>query len=99
MAATKYLIVCTAGAALAALVGCSSSGTANVDKQSYEAGYNDAFGGAYLPTDSRDRDAIAVDCESLFRGLRGMYGSKEIVLKDWVTGCVDVAQNKDSRFK
>lgn len=70
-----------------------------LDKRSYSLGYNEAFGGAYMPTDTRSRDEIKASCDDLFRTWVEASGKQDVVRGDWVEGCADVAQNKDTRFK
>ncbi|MGW1261122.1 hypothetical protein ACWD7Y_04075 [Streptomyces drozdowiczii] len=84
-------------ALLAVLAGCSSDND-GIDKRSYEFGYNEAFGGANIPTDTRTRDEIEASCGDLYGPWSQASGKKDVVRDDWVQGCADVAQNKDSRF-
>lgn len=85
------------GGALAA-GGCSSN-TGSLDEHSYKLGYDEAFGGAYTETDTRSRDEITASCDDLFRTWVEASGRQDVVRGDWVEGCADVAQNKDSQFK
>ncbi|MFE4574082.1 hypothetical protein ACFRLW_18320 [Streptomyces sp. NPDC056728] len=88
-------------AALVLCIGAAACGSGDdgLDERSYNAGYNEAFGGAYIPTDTRPREEIKLDCDHLFRDWVQASGKQGIVRADWVEGCADVAQNKDSRFK
>ncbi|MEU1202709.1 hypothetical protein ABZ446_41745 [Streptomyces sp. NPDC005813] len=83
---------------IVALIVVNHSTGSGVDKYSYTKGY-DAFGGAYLPTDTRNREDVEADCHSMFRARQLQAPDTELIEKDWVQGCADVAQNKDSRFK
>ncbi|AJP03681.1 hypothetical protein TU94_21525 [Streptomyces cyaneogriseus subsp. noncyanogenus] len=69
-----------------------------VDKDSYTAGYN-AFGGAFMPTDDRSREQVEADCDSILRQRQLAAPEHGLVQKDWIQGCADAAQNKDSRFE
>ncbi|MET9470596.1 MULTISPECIES: hypothetical protein [unclassified Streptomyces] len=97
MAIRKAVVVWTVGAVLAALPGCSDADSA-VDRSSYTKGY-EALG--YVPTVQGDREDIEHQCDDLYGELAPMYRSqkKKVVRADWVQGCADGAQNKDSRFK
>ncbi|MFF3358356.1 hypothetical protein ACFYWN_38400 [Streptomyces sp. NPDC002917] len=97
MAIRKSVVVWTAGAVLAALAGCSDADGA-VDRSSYITGY-EALG--YIETVQDSREEIEHRCDDLYGELAPMYRSqkKKIVRADWVQGCADGAQNKDSRFK
>ncbi|MFI1303902.1 hypothetical protein [Streptomyces sioyaensis] len=81
-----------------ALIVVNHSGRSDVDKYSDTKGY-DAFGGALVPTDDRSREQVGADCDSLLRRLQLMSPDYKLVRKDWIQGCADAAQNKDSRFK
>ncbi|MGW3274503.1 hypothetical protein ACWDFH_23985 [Streptomyces kronopolitis] len=81
----------------AALTACGHDSN-GIDKRSYELGYGEAFGGAYTETDSRSRDEITASCDDLFHTWGQASGEQDVVRADWVEGCADVAQNKDSRF-
>ncbi|MFD9815070.1 hypothetical protein [Streptomyces sp. NPDC059080] len=83
---------------LSAVLSACGGGGDGLDKRSYTAGYNEAFGGAYMPTDTRSRDEIKASCDALFADWARASGKHGIVRADWVEGCADVAQNKDSRF-
>ncbi|MDC2958545.1 hypothetical protein PO587_29285 [Streptomyces gilvifuscus] len=83
---------------LVALVVINRSESSAVDKDSYIAGYN-AFGGAFMPTDDRSREQVEADCDSIFRQRQLASPEHGTVRKDWIQGCADAAQNKDSRFK
>ncbi|MFD7404505.1 hypothetical protein ACFV7R_17910 [Streptomyces sp. NPDC059866] len=83
---------------LLALIVVNHSGNSNVDRYSYTKGYN-AFGGALVPTDGRSREQVEADCDSFFRQRQLATPDHKVVEKDWVRGCADAAQNKDSRFK
>ncbi|MGW3860235.1 hypothetical protein ACWEDZ_01950 [Streptomyces sp. NPDC005047] len=67
---------------------------AGVDRPSYEAGY-EALGGAYLPPSDEGRATVEARCEEMYGGApdSGRYD-----LDDWVAGCADFVENKDSRF-
>lgn len=84
--------------AVALAIGGCSSNTDGLDKRSYTLGYDEAFGGAYTETDTRNRDEIRASCDDLFRTWVQTSGKHDVVRTDWVEGCADVAQNKDSRF-
>ncbi|MFF1693198.1 hypothetical protein ACFVXC_06150 [Streptomyces sp. NPDC058257] len=86
------------GAIVAAQVIGGGGEDGGLDKRSYTLGYKEAFGGAYMPTDTRSRDAIRASCDDLFRSWVQASGKQNVVRSDWVEGCADVAQNKDSRF-
>ncbi|MGW3153649.1 hypothetical protein [Streptomyces sp. NPDC001089] len=80
---------------IAIAVGVSDSGP-DMDKRSYEKGY-DAFGGAALPSSGDDRDADEASCEELW----GSFPTDElagVVKDDWVTGCADAREGKASQF-
>ncbi|WP_405686196.1 hypothetical protein [Streptomyces sp. NBC_00057] len=83
---------------IVALIVVNHSASSGVDKYSYTKGY-DAFGGAFIPTDGRSREEVEADCESMYRGRQLQAPDAKLIEKDWVQGCADVAQNKDSRFK
>lgn len=84
--------------AAGAVVVSQGGDSAELDKRSYKLGYDDAFGGAYMPTDTRSRGEIEASCDELFANWVRASGKQGIVRADWVEGCADVAQNKDSRF-
>lgn len=68
----------------------------DLDKASYTAGYK-AFGDAWLPGSDESRDIVEARCRELSRE----FPSEEIVnlnLDDWVAGCADYVEGKDSRF-
>lgn len=79
-----------------ALAGCGTSEEAveGVDRASYEAGF-EALGGAYLPPSDEDRVTVEARCDEMFSGTPN---ADEYVRQDWVTGCADFVENKDSRF-
>lgn len=81
-----------------ALVVVDRSQSSAVDKDSYTAGYN-AFGGGFVPTDARGREQVEADCDSMFRQRQLAAPEHGLVQEDWIQGCADAAQNKDSRFK
>lgn len=81
-----------------ALVVVKHSGSSDVDKYSYTKGYN-SFGGALMPTDDRSREQVEADCDALLRRRPLMASDHKLTAKDWIQGCADAAQNKDSRFK
>ncbi|MFF8283402.1 hypothetical protein ACF06W_11840 [Streptomyces albus] len=72
--------------------------SSDLDQRSYTAGYNEAFGGAHVPTDTAGRNEIEANCDALFTDWVRSSGKQGIVRADWVEGCADVTQNKDSRF-
>lgn len=76
--------------------GGDDDGTAGLDRKSYQAGY-DAFGGAYLPPSDADRKTDEAQCEEMWGDVPSdqRVGLKE---HDWVVGCADAVENKDSRF-
>ncbi|MFC7793570.1 hypothetical protein [Streptomyces cinereoruber] len=83
----------TAVLAVLLLTGCED--TAAVDRASYEAGY-EAIRIA-MPGSDEDRPAVEERCRELWR----VFPSEEIVdlnQGDWVAGCADYAEGKDSRF-
>ncbi|MFE5853263.1 hypothetical protein ACFQ61_08585 [Streptomyces sp. NPDC056500] len=80
------------------LSGCTDHEGGSLDESSYRAGYG-SFGGAFLPTDSRSRTEIETSCEDLFRVWAQASTEKDIVRRDWIEGCADVAQNKESRVE
>lgn len=68
----------------------------DMDRKSYEKGY-DAFGGAWLPPSEDDREVDEAYCEQLW----GEFPSDElagVVKQDWIAGCADFREGKDSRF-
>ncbi|MFJ2563499.1 hypothetical protein ACIO02_10960 [Streptomyces sp. NPDC087568] len=83
---------------IVALIVVNHSASPGVDEYSYTKGY-DAFGGAFMPPDRRSREQVEVDCDAFLRRLSLMAPDFELIAKDWVQGCADAAQNKDSRFK
>ncbi|MEV8399161.1 hypothetical protein [Streptomyces niveus] len=93
-----YLPGWAAAVAVALAIGGCSSNTDGLDKRSYKLGYDEAFGGAYTETDTRSRDEIEASCDDLFRTWVNASDKQDVVRGDWVEGCADVAQNKDSRF-
>ncbi|MGW3764234.1 hypothetical protein [Streptomyces sp. NPDC005131] len=97
MAIRKGVVVWTVGAVLAGLAGCSDADSA-VDRSSYTKGY-EALG--YNETVQGAREEIEHRCDALYGGFSRMYTSQneKVVRADWVQGCADAAQNKDSRFK
>lgn len=72
------------------------SGTSGLDRKSYQAGY-DAFGGAYLPPSDTDRQTDEAKCEQMWGDVPSddRAGLKK---HDWVVGCADAVENRDSRF-
>ncbi|MGW0409865.1 hypothetical protein ACWDZX_00880 [Streptomyces collinus] len=80
------------------LVVVNHSRSSAVDKYSYTKGY-DAFGGALMPTDDRSREEVEVDCDAMLRRRSLMAPDNKLIAEDWIQGCADAAQNKDSRFK
>ncbi|MFE4554522.1 hypothetical protein [Streptomyces anulatus] len=78
------------------LAGCGSSegGVEGLDRVSYEAGF-EALGGAYLPPSDEDRATVEARCEEMFGGVPD---ADDYVRHDWVAGCADFVENKDSRF-
>jgi hypothetical protein len=52
-----------------------------------------------MPTDDRSREQVEADCDSFLRRRQLMDPDYELVERDWIQGCADAAQNKDSRFK
>ncbi|MET8342393.1 hypothetical protein [Streptomyces microflavus] len=93
------VILLAAALVTGVVVAVSDGGGGDLDRPSYQAGYDDAFGGAYIPSVQGSRQDIEHDCDTLYGKMASMYGGKEIVRADWVQGCADAAQNKDSRFK
>jgi hypothetical protein len=83
---------------VAALIVVHHSGSSDVDEYSYTKGYN-AFGGALVPTADRSREQVEMDCDSFLRRLQLASPDYKLVKDDWIQGCADAAQNKDSRFK
>lgn len=69
-----------------------------MDRASYEKGY-DAFGGAYLARgETDDRDVDRAYCTEFW----GQWPSSElagVVKDDWIEGCADAREGKESRFK
>ncbi|MEV6313572.1 hypothetical protein AB0M10_33925 [Streptomyces sp. NPDC051840] len=74
-------------------VGCSSN--ADLDKASYTKGY-EALG--YAPTVQGDRQDIEHECDTFYGKFSSEYAGQKVVRADWVQGCADAAQNKESRF-
>ncbi|MFC9505336.1 hypothetical protein [Streptomyces sp. NPDC057002] len=69
-----------------------------LDKRSYEAGYG-ALGGAWLPPSEEDRATTVARCEETWVGyVRADEHAHELRRADWVSGCVDFVEGKDSRF-
>lgn len=89
--------VVLAGIGIAFAASHGGPDTGGLDKRSYTLGYRDAFGGAAIYLHG-SRDEIEAECDGLYGKLSRMYGGEEIVRADWVQGCADVAQDKDSRF-
>ncbi|MEV5363667.1 hypothetical protein AB0L12_12980 [Streptomyces cellulosae] len=81
-----------------ALIVVNHSASSGVDEYSYTKGY-DAFGGAFMPTDRRSREEVEADCDAFLRRLSLMDRDFKLIAEDWIQGCADAAQNKDSRFK
>lgn len=68
----------------------------DMDRQSYEEGY-DAFKDAWLPPSDQERASDEARCMELW----GQFPSDELAgLKkaDWVAGCADYIENRESRF-
>ncbi|MEU9050226.1 hypothetical protein AB0D37_07435 [Streptomyces sp. NPDC048384] len=86
-------------AATGAVYATEGGAGGGLDKRSYNLGYDEAFGGAYTETDTRARDEIKASCDDLFSTWVEASGKQGIMRGDWVEGCADAAQNKDSRFK
>ena len=86
-------------AALGVVVWISTQGGgSDIDRASYEKGY-DAFGGAYLTRgETDDRDVDRAYCTEFW----GQWPSSEwagVVKGDWIEGCADAREGKESRFK
>lgn len=68
----------------------------DMDRESYEKGYH-AFSDAWLPPSDEQRRVSEARCEEMW----GAFPSSELdgVNKDdWVAGCADYVEGKDSRF-
>ncbi|MFV0135429.1 hypothetical protein ACLGIH_19795 [Streptomyces sp. HMX87] len=68
----------------------------DIDQRSYEKGYH-AFGGAWLSPSDEERAASEARCEELW----GAFPSDELAglnKDDWVDGCADYVEGRDSRF-
>jgi hypothetical protein len=68
----------------------------DVDKRSYEMGYG-AFGDAWLPPSRDERWVDEAYCEEMW----GEFPSDElagVVKDDWIAGCADAREGKDSQF-
>jgi hypothetical protein len=68
----------------------------DMDRTSYKKGYH-AFGDAWLPPSDEERAADEARCEELW----GQFPPEEIAglnKDDWVAGCADYIEGKDSRF-
>ena len=68
----------------------------DMDRRSYEKGYH-AFGDAWLPPSEDDREVDEAYCEQLW----GAFPTDElagVVKDDWIAGCADYRENKDSAF-
>ncbi|MFI7083811.1 hypothetical protein ACIBUR_09415 [Streptomyces anulatus] len=78
------------------LAGCGSSegGVEGLDRSSYEAGF-EALGGAYLPPSDEDRATVEARCEDMYGDASG---AASYDLEDWVVGCADFVDGKESRF-
>ncbi|MFE5633933.1 hypothetical protein [Streptomyces sp. NPDC056543] len=76
------------------LTGCISAPA--VDEQSYRKGY-DAFGGAYLPPSDEDRETVEARCDVLLRSRDLSDPDFDLVRQDWITGCADAVEGKESR--
>lgn len=88
-------LLAASGLAVVGYVALSDS-EPDMDRQSYEAGY-DALGGAWLPPSEDDRQVDEAYCEQLWGG----FPSDELVglvKRDWIAGCADFREGRDSRF-
>ncbi|NIY67997.1 hypothetical protein [Streptomyces malaysiensis] len=85
-------------ALLVAVVGCSANESSTVDEKSYRAGYN-AFGGAYLPPSDGTRKEIESQCDAMLREQDLADPKYKLVREDWITGCADAVEGKDSRVE
>ncbi|MFJ9576176.1 hypothetical protein ACIRQF_07260 [Streptomyces sp. NPDC101191] len=81
--------------AMLLLAGCDS--TPVVDEQSYRKGY-DAFGGARLPPSDEDRETVEGRCDELLRSRDLADPDFDLVRQDWITGCADAVEGKESRI-
>ncbi|WP_329272092.1 hypothetical protein [Streptomyces sp. NBC_01451] len=93
MAGTLLALISLAVVAYLAVQGIEAE--PEMDQRSYEHGYH-AFAGSYVVTDE-ERAADEARCEELW----GAFPSDELAgLKkdDWVAGCADYIERKDSRF-
>ncbi|WP_411075483.1 hypothetical protein [Streptomyces sp. cmx-4-7] len=75
------------------LTGCEA--TATVDRASYEAGY-EAIRIA-MPGSDEGRSAVEERCRELWREFSS-EGIVDLNQGDWVAGCADCTEGKDSRF-
>ncbi|MEU1552079.1 hypothetical protein ABZ517_05080 [Streptomyces scabiei] len=94
MAGTLLVLVSLAVVAYLAVQGIEAE--PEVDRRSYERGYN-AFREVWLPPSDQERAADEARCEELW----GAFPPDELAdLKkdDWVAGCADYIERKDSRF-
>ncbi|MFJ4739004.1 hypothetical protein [Streptomyces sp. NPDC088775] len=82
--------------ALAVIAVTRGGGGGDVDRSSYTKGY-EAVG--YAPTAQGERKDIEHECDTFYGKFAGEYAGQKVVRADWVQGCADAAQNKDSRFK
>lgn len=78
------------------LAGCGGS-EAPADEESYRKGY-DAFGGAYLPPNDSDRETVEAQCDEMLRDRDLADPDFDLDREDWITGCADAAQGRDSRI-
>jgi hypothetical protein len=78
------------------LAACGSNEN-DVDKRSYQKGY-DAFGGAYVPPNDSDRETVEAQCDEMLRSRDMADPDFDLVREDWITGCADAAQGKESRI-
>lgn len=74
----------------------SAKSEPDMDQRSYEKGYH-AFGDAYLPVTDEDRAADEEQCEDLW-GQSPSEKLTDVIKADWVAGCADYVEGKDSPF-
>ena len=83
------------GLAVVIYVALADSGP-DMDEKSYRAGYH-AFGDAWLPPSEDDREVDEAYCEELW----GKFPPDALAglnKDDWVDGCADYREGKDSQF-
>lgn len=93
-----WVLGLSALAVVIAVAVASMNSNPDMDRRSYEMGY-DAFGGAYLARgETDDRDTDRAYCAEFWTEQEGQ-DLAGVVQRDWIEGCADAREGKDSQFK